>query len=953
MKQLTWLHISDIHSCPKGTDWDADDIYRKLMTDIEKLKKEHDLSPHLIFVTGDIMFGKNDNCGTFTKQYEKAEEFLKKLMYTCNVKLKKLFLVPGNHDVNKNNIKQPETLYLKALDERAMVSMLESKNTEWTRIIKRLDKYKSFLKNTLSANHLLTDQSHLIYAETRKIHGIKIGIAGFNTAWSCLGEGAGDRGKMWLGGKWQIKTLDKALQDCDIKIGLSHHPFTWHTGEEDSDIVLSLQKHFDFHLHGHEHSTWVEPLNDSHHCRVAAGAIYAQKEMLKESGYNIVRLDFEKNIGEIWLRRYDNKRGGDWASHIIEDQTDNNGMKEVKLNKLFPHFVGTLLVTPSAKLESPPSEPPPELATHTSKLGGICEYYPLRINITPNYWNTLYKSAEKRINLLGHSMAPPFSDNVLPRWEDFDAPRKKELKIKVIVLNPDNEQLHTFIKAQTNESANKQLKIDINATIDKIQQIKKEIALKERKAGSESIIQIRITDRIIYNSITIFDNKGMITLYSSKENIGDRSPTFRIESIPINADDKTDSIKNTPSSSLEFYEEEFDTYWATGTHPEEQRRRNEFDANSRISNHKTQINKIHDWLDAKDGKSQTLPPPLMLVVHPTNVCSEVDGARLCENCTFATAPAANTEIDYDILKRIIEESIAMEIKNFEFSGGGEPLEYSKINDVISLLGELKEKHSEKHGEKHGINCGLLTNGLSLTEKLRNSIFKSNLFSYVRFHYSEGIQKHETKASLFHANLNEFLVKNRNLTVPRIGIKLLLKKGCKNELLKNILNLKKNLGTNFGRINHFQIKPMWGGDKVRPGEQECLDFRNEFFDYLFAAYPEKWPDDVQVDLGTYKVHNNFKCQLNPLRGVIDPTGNLLICSNYLSAYNKLIIGDLKKKHIEDVWGKEKHHGQATSIPYSKVCNDSDGCPCRFIRYHEILSRNDNKGTYVPDGLGDFI
>ena len=261
------------------------------------------------------------------------------------------------------------------------------------------------------------------------------------------------------------------------------------------------------------------------------------------------------------------------------------------------------------------------------------------------------------------------------------------LKIRVIVLNPYNDQLHTFIKMQTDAKANEQLKSDIDKTIEKIREIKKEIEREELKAGSESIIQIRITDRIIYNSITIFDDKGIITLYSSKEDIGRMSPTFRIKSIPISVDEKADSNKKKPSSSLKFYEEEFETYWATGTHPEEQRRRNKFDANSRILKHKEQIDLIRAWL--KDGPSQKLPPPLMLVIHPTNVCSGADGARLCPNCTFITSPGDNKEeIKYSRLESIINDSIKFKIKSFEFSGGGEPLEYSEIGKTVSLLEKL-------------------------------------------------------------------------------------------------------------------------------------------------------------------------------------------------------------------------------------------------------------------------
>lgn len=311
--------------------------------------------------------------------------------------------------------------------------MLESdKKDEWSNIIQRLDDYQNFLKNTLSANHLLTDHpKHLIYAEKREINAINIGIAGINTAWSCLGDGPNDKTEMWLGGKWQIKKLNKAIKDCDIKIGLSHHPFTWHIAKEESNIH-TLQRYFDFHLHGHEHTIWVEHL-ELNHCRMSAGAIYERKGMRKESGYNIVRLDFEKNKGEIWLRRYDEKAGGYWGPYYIKGITDHHGMKEFKLDTLFPDKAGTLLVMPSAKSVSPPSKPPPELATRTdivkiSKVGGICEYYPQRINIIPEYWDKLYKGAEKKINLLGHSMAPTFSDDILKKWKEV-ALRKKDLKI--------------------------------------------------------------------------------------------------------------------------------------------------------------------------------------------------------------------------------------------------------------------------------------------------------------------------------------------------------------------------------------------------------------------------------------------------------------------------------------------------------------------------------------------
>jgi len=329
MKEITWLHISDLHSCPEKSSWDADFILNKFLRDIKKLKNEHNLSPDLIFVTGDLIYGNKSECGELKSQHESAALFLLSLIEECNVEIENLFLVPGNHDVDIKKILGSQTKWLKDINIQEIHKMIQTNNDEWQSITKRLANYRNFINKELEAKHLLSNSDQMIFSEQRSINEIKIGIAGLNTAWSSCGDGEKEKGNLWCGGEWQIKTLLKNLNNSDIKIGLSHHPFNWFYATEDPKILHTMQTNFHFHLHGHEHQGWVEPLEDSHHCRIAAGAIFVGHNKTNQSSYNFVRLDFEKQQCEIWFRGYDDTGDGGWVTKEIPGKTDSRGVKVI------------------------------------------------------------------------------------------------------------------------------------------------------------------------------------------------------------------------------------------------------------------------------------------------------------------------------------------------------------------------------------------------------------------------------------------------------------------------------------------------------------------------------------------------------------------------------------------------------------------------------------------------
>ncbi|MEH1801538.1 MAG: NACHT domain-containing protein [Nostoc sp.] len=324
---LTWLHLSDIHACKPRTGWDAKRVTDTLCKDLKKMQERYGLRPDLIFFTGDAAFGHigSGEGKSIAEQFREAHDFLTTVRESFQpaIEQRNLFLVPGNHDVNRNKISKFEKQALEninSLDE--VTSFVQDAGIEWQRIIGRLDDYAHFLQ-TYGYDHLLTGREHLIYADAREVAGFRVGIAGFNSAWSSLGAGRTEAGRLWMAGRFQLETLLQKLPKNDFAIALLHHPTNWLVPEENPTFGRELERDFPFVLHGHEHQDFVRSNASTEHTVISAGACHEWSES-KNNGYNFVQLDFVNRTGKVWLRQYDSTGGG-WIPRIIHDRTDDSG----------------------------------------------------------------------------------------------------------------------------------------------------------------------------------------------------------------------------------------------------------------------------------------------------------------------------------------------------------------------------------------------------------------------------------------------------------------------------------------------------------------------------------------------------------------------------------------------------------------------------------------------------
>ena len=263
MSTITWLHLSDLHACRPRTGWDAARVQETLIADLEHLQHEHDLAPDLIFFTGDAAFGEigSDPEETLRGQLEVFAAFLEEVRKTIDPAFpwESVFLVPGNHDVNRNFVDEAQTEWLdrrNSLDEGVEIIRHGSANVTWRRLMERLEDYRDFLDYHGRLAHLLPDRERLIYGVKRRISGLSVGIAGFNSAWSCGRDG--ERGNLWMAGRYQQEVLRQQLSGADLRIALMHHPPAWLVEQESPRFARRLRQDFRFLLHGHDHQEWVE-----------------------------------------------------------------------------------------------------------------------------------------------------------------------------------------------------------------------------------------------------------------------------------------------------------------------------------------------------------------------------------------------------------------------------------------------------------------------------------------------------------------------------------------------------------------------------------------------------------------------------------------------------------------------------------------------------------------------
>ena len=388
LKSLTWLHISDIHFLPKN-EWRDSDSRSTLLSHLKQIFFEHpELQPDLVFCTGDIAFGESSR-STLTQQYADAKIFFNALLLVCGrdgipMSKDQLFVVPGNHDINRGSVNSDaqKTLFAKSTNSHQYVAEINerfsNKTLEFTDANKRLEAYTTFVSEYLP--HQVDPNGHNVYQSRFSKENLVVEICGFNSAWTAAGPE--DDRNLWLAAAAQFSLAARNIVPADIRIGLIHHPIDWLNQADRKVATARISSDFDFWLHGHSHDTWITPTTMN--VTIGAGAIGAESS--EEFGINITSVDLSSGFGRSHLYSKTITSSG-WTIHPISNAAPN-GIWQFPLPKRTIDRQNILFDATKGRLSSSrnPNITSDKFSSITQKLTAKLNYCLRSYSTQPSIW---------------------------------------------------------------------------------------------------------------------------------------------------------------------------------------------------------------------------------------------------------------------------------------------------------------------------------------------------------------------------------------------------------------------------------------------------------------------------------------------------------------------------------------------------------------------------------------
>jgi predicted MPP superfamily phosphohydrolase len=261
---VRFLHVSDFHLRPaRVSRYEQDRVLDGLVGFLERDRTAFPLD--LVFVTGDLAWSGK------AEEYALVAELLRRLLEATGVPPEHMFVVPGNHDVDRS----VGRWLLRTLggDGDAIAFFEEPEGRAFHR--SKLRAYETGLRELLGASRSLGLGVGAEAVEVIEVRGTRLAVASFNSSW--FSQGDGDQGKLWIGEPSLRRALDRiADAEASFAISLVHHPFDY-LHESERDLVERwFERGFDLVLRGHLHSNKTRSIASQRggYVEVAAPAAY-------------------------------------------------------------------------------------------------------------------------------------------------------------------------------------------------------------------------------------------------------------------------------------------------------------------------------------------------------------------------------------------------------------------------------------------------------------------------------------------------------------------------------------------------------------------------------------------------------------------------------------------------------------------------------------------------------
>ena len=176
LDKFSWLHLSDFHFKADGDLFSQQVSTEAILKDIpSRLSSEHPLQ--FVVVTGDIAFsGKS-------REYDLAAEFFKSLASALGLAMDRIFICPGNHDVDRS---VQEFVYggvLEGLTNQQAVDEFLGRDIDRATLLERQAAFRTFRDQLFIDGAIKETNDNLARVRTLDLDGLRICVLELNSAW--------------------------------------------------------------------------------------------------------------------------------------------------------------------------------------------------------------------------------------------------------------------------------------------------------------------------------------------------------------------------------------------------------------------------------------------------------------------------------------------------------------------------------------------------------------------------------------------------------------------------------------------------------------------------------------------------------------------------------------------------------------------------------------------------
>lgn len=319
-KEFKWLHLTDLHVGQHSMKWLWPNLKSVFIADLERIYKNTGGFDALIF-SGDLT---QKGC---VAEYDTLTSLLQELYENLDKwgGIPLFFPVPGNHDLVRPDMGDPESLLLKRWWEEPTVSAKfwqDSTNRYRQQVEKTFENYTNWLNElpskgiktpVMAAGILPGDRSAKI-----QLDDLSVGIVGLNSTFLQI-DGGDFEGKLALDVRQLLAvTGDNPSAWCaenDINFLVTHHPPAWLEPQARQIFLqeISPPSRFTAHLYGHMHeagSTTLSISGGPYRKSIQGPSIFGLEFLKDETskrlhGYSagVISIDGDSAYWRLWPRK--------------------------------------------------------------------------------------------------------------------------------------------------------------------------------------------------------------------------------------------------------------------------------------------------------------------------------------------------------------------------------------------------------------------------------------------------------------------------------------------------------------------------------------------------------------------------------------------------------------------------------------------------------------------------